>query len=89
MRGVPEKSNFSAVNGDLGRALSPREAEVLALLPLGLTNPQIAARLRVTVHAVKFHLTGIYRKLGVANRAEATAAYLTRMDRADVPGGLE
>jgi DNA-binding CsgD family transcriptional regulator len=51
--------------------LSPREAEVLDLAGLGLTNQQIAARLHVTVHAVKFHLAGVYRKLGVANRTEA------------------
>jgi DNA-binding CsgD family transcriptional regulator len=61
-----------------GFGLSPREAEVLELLSLGLTNLQIAGRLRVTVHAVKFHLAAIYRKLGVANRTEATAVYLRR-----------
>jgi DNA-binding CsgD family transcriptional regulator len=43
---------------------------------LGLTNWQIASRLQVTVHAVKFHLAGIYRKLGVTNRTEAAVAYL-------------
>ena len=43
---------------------------------LGLTNWQIAARLHVTVHAVKFHLAGVYRKLGVTNRTEAAVAYL-------------
>ena len=42
----------------------------------GLTNLQIAERLEVTVHAVKFHLATIYRKLGVANRTEATFRYL-------------
>ena len=51
--------------------LSPREAEVLDLAALGLTNQQIATRLQVSVHAVKFHLAGVYRKLGVANRTEA------------------
>lgn len=65
--------------------LSPREAEVLELLSLGMTNPQIAERLRVTTHAVKFHLTGIYRKLGVANRTEATALYWRRMTATSVP----
>lgn len=47
---------------------------------LGLTNWQIAARLHVTVHAVKFHLAGIYRKLGVTNRTEAAVMFL-RSDR--------
>jgi len=56
--------------------LSPREAEVLDLASLGLTNAQIAARLDVTVHAVKFHLAGVYRKLGVTNRTEAVVCWL-------------
>ena len=42
----------------------------------GLTNAQIAARMGVTVHAVKFHLASIYRKLGVANRTEAAVVFL-------------
>lgn len=42
----------------------------------GLTNTQIANALNVTVHAVKFHLASIYRKLGVSNRAEAAFVFL-------------
>lgn len=57
-------------------ALSSREAEVLDLVALGLTNQEIAGRLHVTVHAVKFHLTGVYRKLGVTNRTEAVVRWL-------------
>lgn len=45
---------------------------------LGLTNHQVAARLEVTVHAVKFHLASIYRKLGVNNRTEAAVVWLRR-----------
>ena len=56
--------------------LSPREREVLALAATGLTNDEVAARLEVSVHAVKFHLAGVYRKLGVANRTEAAMVYL-------------
>lgn len=56
--------------------LSPREAEVLEFASLGLTNAQIAARLKVTVHGVKFHLSAIYRKFGVTNRTEAVGVYL-------------
>ena len=48
---------------------------------LGLTNEQVAARLEVTVHAVKFHLAAVYRKLGVANRTEAAAFYLRAATR--------
>ena len=43
---------------------------------LGLTNGEIARRLSVTPHAIKFHLASVYRKLGVANRTEAAVAYL-------------
>jgi len=57
-------------------SLSVRETEVLEFASLGLTNEQVAQRLDVTAHAVKFHLASIYRKLGVANRTEAAVAYL-------------
>jgi DNA-binding CsgD family transcriptional regulator len=56
--------------------LSRRESEVLDLAALGLTNQQIATRLDVSVHAVKFHLAGVYRKLGVNNRTEAVVRCL-------------
>jgi DNA-binding CsgD family transcriptional regulator len=59
-----------------GAHLSPRETEVLAIACEGLTNEQIAARLNVTAHAIKFHLSSVYRKLGVANRTEAVVEYL-------------
>lgn len=62
------------------RALSAREAEVLEMMSLGLTNRQIATRLDVTTHGVKFHLASIYRKLGVANRTEAAVVYLRLRD---------
>jgi DNA-binding CsgD family transcriptional regulator len=62
-------------NGGLKR-LSHRESEVLAMASTGLTNAQMAERLEVTVHAVKFHLASIYRKLGVGNRTEAAVLFL-------------
>ena len=52
--------------------LTPRELEVLSLAALGLTNGSIGRRLWVTPQTVKFHLSNCYRKLGVANRTEAT-----------------
>ena len=58
------------------RSLSPREAQVMQLMTEGMTNRQIAGHLSVTVHAVKFHLASIYRKLEVHNRTEATVAFL-------------
>ena len=59
-------------------ALTPRELEVLREASLGRTNAQVAATLGVTVHAVKFHLASVFRKLGVRNRTEAAVAYLSR-----------
>ena len=67
--------------------LSARETEVLEMAARGLTNTQVAERLSVTVHAVKFHLASIFRKLGVANRTEAAVLYLeARHVKADRPG---
>jgi DNA-binding CsgD family transcriptional regulator len=56
--------------------LSRREAQVLEMASLGLTNDAIADRLNVSIHAVKFQLASVYRKLGVANRTEAAVTYL-------------
>jgi DNA-binding NarL/FixJ family response regulator len=51
--------------------LTLRETEVLELLAQGLANKQIAARLSISEHTVKFHVSSIYTKLGVASRTEA------------------
>ncbi|MGE5251807.1 MAG: helix-turn-helix domain-containing protein [Bacteroidota bacterium] len=51
--------------------LSEREMEVLGLLARGLANKQIGARLGISEHTVKFHVSSIYTKLNVTNRAEA------------------
>jgi DNA-binding CsgD family transcriptional regulator len=57
-------------------ALTPREIEVLQMIASGMTNAEAARHLDLSVHAVKFHLAGIYRRLGVSNRTEAAVAYL-------------
>lgn len=51
--------------------LSPREAEVLALVVEGLLNKQIAQRLGITERTVKAHLTSAYQRIGVADRTQA------------------
>ncbi|HUJ12440.1 MAG TPA: response regulator transcription factor [Thermoanaerobaculia bacterium] len=56
---------------DLIEPLTPREQQVAQLLAGGLTNKEIAQRLAITEHTVKFHLNGILRKLGVSTRTEA------------------
>ncbi len=52
--------------------LTARELEVLRLMAAGSTNADIARNLWVTEQTVKFHLSNLYRKLGVANRTEAS-----------------
>ena len=51
--------------------LTRREREVLQLLAAGMTNKEIASRLGVTDHTVKFHVNGILGKLGAVTRTEA------------------
>jgi DNA-binding NarL/FixJ family response regulator len=53
--------------------LSPREAEVLALLARGLSNQQIADELLLSKHTVRRHVSNIFTKLGVASRTAAVA----------------
>lgn len=52
--------------------LTSRELEILRLAAQGYTNSRIAGELWVTEQTVKFHLSNTYRKLGVANRTEAS-----------------
>jgi DNA-binding NarL/FixJ family response regulator len=52
--------------------LTDRELEILRLVAQGYTNGKIARELWVTEQTVKFHLSNTYRKLGVANRTEAS-----------------
>jgi DNA-binding NarL/FixJ family response regulator len=52
--------------------LTTREREILRLVSHGMTNGQIARELWVTEQTVKFHLSNVYRKLGVSNRTQAS-----------------
>ncbi len=53
--------------------LTPRELEVLELLASGLSNKDIADRLGVSFHTVKFHVNAILGKLGASSRTEVVA----------------
>jgi len=53
--------------------LSEREIEVLQLIAEGMTNPEIAAKLILSLYTVKTHTRNIYGKLGVNNRTQAVA----------------
>ncbi|MFH7599204.1 response regulator transcription factor [Streptomyces racemochromogenes] len=54
--------------------LTPRELEIWRLLATGLDNAEIAAELDLSVSTVKNHLTGVFGKLGVRDRAQAVIA---------------
>jgi DNA-binding NarL/FixJ family response regulator len=64
-----EESGESESARDLG--LTSREVTIIQALSRGLSNQAIGKELWVAEQTVKFHLTNIYRKLGVANRTEA------------------
>jgi DNA-binding NarL/FixJ family response regulator len=53
--------------------LTAREAQILRMLELGLSNQDIAAQLCIAVHTVKNHVHSLLTKLGVGTRAEAAA----------------
>ena len=57
----------------LSEPLTAREDEVLALLGRGLPSKLIARELNISEHTVKFHVSSVYAKLGVTNRAEAVS----------------
>jgi DNA-binding NarL/FixJ family response regulator len=52
---------------------SPRQAQIVALVALGLVDKEIAGRLGVSVSTVRTHLQRLYRKMGVHSRARAVA----------------
>ena len=56
---------------ELPDELTPREAEVLALIAEGLTNSEIAERLVVSAATVKSHVNHIFAKIGARDRAQA------------------
>jgi DNA-binding NarL/FixJ family response regulator len=58
--------------GSLLSELTDRELEILRRVAAGAPNSRIAAQLWITEQTVKFHLSNVYRKLGVSNRTEAS-----------------
>jgi len=63
--------------------LTDRERSILAAVSSGMTTAAISRKLWISEHTVKFHLTNIYRKLGVSNRAGAVR-YAIEHDLASV-----
>ncbi len=65
-----DRSSISGLPPD-GVRLSERELRVLGFLPTNLSAKEIASELVLSVHTVKTHMRGLYRKLGVHRRADA------------------
>jgi DNA-binding NarL/FixJ family response regulator len=74
---VPNAASSDA-SDTLVEALTARELEVLQLLASGLGNKEIASRLQISEHTVKFHVASIMGKLGAASRTEAVTVGIRR-----------
>ena len=64
-------------NSASGDGLTQREEEILVLLAEGLSNKEIADRVKISYDTVRAHLRHIYEKLHVRGRTEAVKKYLT------------
>lgn len=69
----PLLDNSLSVDEEIIDPLTERELEVLQLLAQGMANKQVALKLGISEHTVKFHVSSIYTKLGAANRTEAVS----------------
>jgi DNA-binding CsgD family transcriptional regulator len=67
----PDPPDPAVTNGDV--ALTPREAEVLALLAEGASNKAIARQLGISVHTAKFHVGSLIDKLDAVGRTDVVA----------------
>jgi DNA-binding NarL/FixJ family response regulator len=83
---TPTAESLAAVYGDqpleaeaeLSEEITSRETDVLRMLAQGLVNKDIAARLGISEHTVKFHISSILDKLGASTRTEAVTMGIRR-----------
>jgi len=75
---LPATVGSSAPVDELLEPLTRREREVLQMLAEGLANKEIAARLAISDHTVKFHVASILGKLGASTRTEAVSVGIRR-----------
>ena len=76
---LPAGGEFHPAGDEAGVGLlTPREVEILTAIGEGLSNKEIARRLGISTHTVKFHLEAIFDKLDAGSRAEAVAKGLRR-----------
>jgi two-component system, NarL family, response regulator YdfI len=70
---LPAPAAVSSPARELPEPLTPREREVLQMISAGLGNKEIAGRLSISEHTVKFHVASILGKLGASTRTEAVS----------------
>ena len=66
------------VEAELSEEITSRETDVLRMLAQGLVNKDIASRLGISEHTVKFHISSILDKLGASTRTEAVTLGIRR-----------
>jgi len=66
------------VGSEFSEEITSRETDVLRMLAEGLVNKDIAARLGISEHTVKFHISSILDKLGASTRTEAVTLGIRR-----------
>jgi two-component system, NarL family, response regulator YdfI len=76
--GLAAGSALARALDELAESLTNRELEVLQMLAAGLSNKEIAARLNISEHTVKFHVASILGKLGAGSRTEAVSLGIRR-----------
>jgi DNA-binding NarL/FixJ family response regulator len=80
--GLIQESSLRDTSGDateeLAEELTARESEVLRLVSLGLGNKEVAGRLAISEHTVKFHISSILGKLHAGSRTEAVSLGIRR-----------
>ena len=76
--GFPRSPARSQALEELAEGLTPRESEVLQMLASGLGNKEIATKLAISEHTVKFHVASILGKLGATSRTEAVSLGIRR-----------
>lgn len=67
--------DIRSLSQDPIQSLSRKERAILEALSTGMTNKQLSDNLEISINTVKFHLSNLYDKLGVKNRAQAIAFY--------------
>jgi NarL family two-component system response regulator YdfI len=70
---LPAPAALSSPIRELPEQLTPREREVLQMISAGLGNKEIAGKLSISEHTVKFHVASILGKLGASTRTEAVS----------------